>query len=76
MTPFKSDTPCWHAYCDTCGEHEARHFDTLAELIDVLQGEGWWIPLGAKGEPLEVHCRGCADDMLGRMRELRYVWLN
>lgn len=73
MTVWAADTPCWHAQCDTCHEHEPRHFDTLQELIDELQAVGWWIPWDDPAGG--YHCKLCADEMIDRMAGLRNAWL-
>lgn len=76
MSPiWEAESPCWHAQCDSCEEHEHRHFDTRDELVDLLEAAGWYIVRGLFGEPIEFHCKLCADDMIDRMRGLRHAWL-
>lgn len=76
MSPvFENTTPCWHAQCETCGEFDPRHFDTRAELVAELEACGWYIRLGLFNEPMEFHCKMCADEMIDRMRCLRHAWL-
>ena len=70
MPLFEGDTPCWEARCDKCGDGDG-HFDTMAELVAVLEACGWLIIEGYL-----FYCDVCADDLLGSMRNLRTAWIN